>query len=448
MTPAEIFAKHGLHNAADLARAAETAGLSYSIAAALAEKESGGRNIYGHDAGGVLSTKRGPVTLEGIVYPRGGDIPVTYENFTQHFLPAVLGGAVSNGVGPLQITYPGYFTQRPSYPWWDPYMSAVVGYTDFVTYLKGGQDVAAIEAAGSRYNSGSYTKAARTYGADLATLVAKWDTWLKASTPEGPMTDQQYTKAMSTLGNVTPNTRKKALAVLRHCQETLGRAPGVLWGSGSSSEHVSGRAIDFMVTQHGMGVDTEMGNVIAEFVLAHGLDWGLGWVIWRQRIYPASGTYLENPKGGWRTMEDRGSTTQNHMDHPHVYFETDTYSNGASVVPDQENAVTPQQHEQLMGELRGINQRLTYLHDLFTPGEEKVKFDGQTFRQLRSIEELVTALRDQSTGAASEDDAAHELEHDAFQDEIRVLQEGLAALQVSFNDLLARRAATTTTQEN
>jgi hypothetical protein len=136
------------------------------------------------------------------------------------------------------------------------------------------------------------------------------------------------------------------------------------------------------------------------------------------------------------------------MDHPHVYFATDTYNNGASVVPDQENAVTPQQHEQLMGELRGISQKLTYLHDLFTPGEEKVKFDGQTFRQLRSIEELVTALRDQSTGAASEDDAAHELEHDAFQDEIRVLQEGLAALQVSFNDLLARRAATTTTQEN
>lgn len=341
MTPAEIFAKHGLHNAADLARAAETAGLSYSIAAALAEKESGGRNIYGHDAGGVLSTKRGPVTLEGIVYPRGGDIPVTYENFTQHFLPAVLGGAVSNGVGPLQITYPGYFTQRPSYPWWDPYMSAVVGYTDFVTYLKGGQDAAAIEAAGSRYNSGSYTKVARTYGADLATLVAKWDTWLKASTPEEPMTDQQYTKAMSTLGNVTPNTRKKALAVLRHCQETLGRAPGVLWGFGSSSEHVSGRAIDFMVTQHGMGVDTEMGNVIAEFVLAHGLDWGLGWVIWRQRIYPASGTYLENPNGGWRTMEDRGSTTQNHMDHPHVYFATDTYSNGASVVPDPSKPALP-----------------------------------------------------------------------------------------------------------
>ena len=60
----------------------------------------------------------------------------------------------------------------------------------------------------------------------------------------------------------------------------------------------------------------------------------------------------------------------------------------------------------------------------------------------------MTALRDQSTGVASEDDAAHELEHDAFQDEIRVLQEGLAALQVSLSDLLARRAATTTTQEN
>ena len=69
MTPAEIFAKHGLHNAADLARAAETAGLSYSIAAALAEKESGGRNIYGHDAGEFSAPRGAPSRWRGSSTP-------------------------------------------------------------------------------------------------------------------------------------------------------------------------------------------------------------------------------------------------------------------------------------------------------------------------------------------------------------------------------------------
>ena len=445
MTVVDVFAKHGLRNAEALVRAADDVGLQLHIAAALAEKESGGRNIYGHDAGGALSTKTGPVSIGGETYPRGGDIPVTEANFTEYFLPAVLAGKISNGVGPLQITYPGYFKQRPDYPWWDPYKSALVGYTDFLGYLKGATTPAAIKTAGSRYNSGSYTKTAGTYGEALATLAAKWDTWLKSSTTEDSMPDPRFTKALSTLGNVTPNTRKKALAVLQHCQDTLGRTPGVLWGMGSSSEHASGRALDFMISQHGMGIDTEMGDAIAEFVLAHGVDWGLGWVIWRQRIFPPKGTFVQNPKGGWRRMEDRGSSTQNHMDHPHVYFAFDKYSNGHSTEPDQETDMTPQQFEQMMGKFHEISEKLTFLHDLFTPGIESVKYDGETYRQLRSINETLVQVRDGFAAEYEEDEAEDTAAHDNFGKEIQALQDGLEQLRGALSDLLARRNTPATT---
>ena len=58
-----VLEKHGLANASAIVRAAESAGLELHIAAALAEQESGGQNIYGHDAGGVLSTLQGPVIM-------------------------------------------------------------------------------------------------------------------------------------------------------------------------------------------------------------------------------------------------------------------------------------------------------------------------------------------------------------------------------------------------
>jgi hypothetical protein len=38
----------------------------------------------------------------------------------------------------------------------------------------------------------------------------------------------------------------------------------------------------------------------------------LMYVIWKQRIWDT------RSGGGWRQMEDRGSVTANHFDHPHV----------------------------------------------------------------------------------------------------------------------------------
>lgn len=69
-----------------------------------------------------------------------------------------------------------------------------------------------------------------------------------------------------------------------------------------------GRAADFMVYS-----DTVKGDALAQYVSDNAARLGVEYVIWRQRIYiVASGT--------WQGMEDRGSPTANHMDHPHVAF--------------------------------------------------------------------------------------------------------------------------------
>jgi hypothetical protein len=57
--------------------------------------------------------------------------------------------------------------------------------------------------------------------------------------------------------------------------------------------------------------DNALGDLHAEFALAHQAEFGIWYVIWRQRY---------NDGSGWDPMEDRGSITQNHYDHVHVSF--------------------------------------------------------------------------------------------------------------------------------
>lgn len=70
------------------------------------------------------------------------------------------------------------------------------------------------------------------------------------------------------------------------------------------SDHPLGLALDFMVSP-------EVGDALAEYVVAHREEFGVTYVIWEQRI---------NSGNGWSLMEDRGSPTANHMDHVHVSF--------------------------------------------------------------------------------------------------------------------------------
>lgn len=73
-------------------------------------------------------------------------------------------------------------------------------------------------------------------------------------------------------------------------------------------EHSTGRALDVMTYS-----DTRKGYAVKDYVMANASNFGLKWMIWQQRMwYP----------GGRNTgMENRGSPTQNHMDHVHIFID-------------------------------------------------------------------------------------------------------------------------------
>jgi hypothetical protein len=75
------------------------------------------------------------------------------------------------------------------------------------------------------------------------------------------------------------------------------------------------RAIDTLVSDAYGQVpsdDNALGDAHAEFALANQAEFGIWYVIWRQRY---------NDGAGWDPMEDRGSITQNHYDHVHISFD-------------------------------------------------------------------------------------------------------------------------------
>lgn len=70
--------------------------------------------------------------------------------------------------------------------------------------------------------------------------------------------------------------------------------------------HAQGRALDVMVSG-------DYGWQVAEWARANAGDLGISEVIYSQKIWT-----VERSSEGWRSMEDRGSTTANHYDHVHV----------------------------------------------------------------------------------------------------------------------------------
>lgn len=78
-------------------------------------------------------------------------------------------------------------------------------------------------------------------------------------------------------------------------------------GRSGGGEHGEGRALDIMTR------DVQLGTAIAIFMREHAAELGISQVIWRQHIWT-----VQMAGGGWRPMDDRGSSTANHMDHVHV----------------------------------------------------------------------------------------------------------------------------------
>lgn len=161
-----IAKQAGLWNVDAAAAACRAVGLPFFAACALLEKESSGKNIYGHDAGGINNVR--------------GELRVTDVNFLA-FLVKVMNGGTSNGVGPCQITYAGalknghrdggFFRQmseqglRP----WVPEDNMRFGFGLLKGYY---DDTRSWVDAGTKFNG------ARTYGLDLDRRVQEWKTRL------------------------------------------------------------------------------------------------------------------------------------------------------------------------------------------------------------------------------------------------------------------------------
>ncbi|MDN5760225.1 MAG: peptidoglycan-binding protein, partial [Tomitella sp.] len=93
----------------------------------------------------------------------------------------------------------------------------------------------------------------------------------------------------------------------------------VMWGyNQGGQEHGTGRAIDFMIRN-----SPSVGDEVAAYLWANRERFGLIHLIWRQRIRST-----QVSPGVWRHMADRGSPTENHMDHVHAFFDGRAVSGG------------------------------------------------------------------------------------------------------------------------
>lgn len=105
---------------------------------------------------------------------------------------------------------------------------------------------------------------------------------------------------------------------LQDIAKLMGRIILRLWPKGVSSiggyrppdgynEHSTGRALDVMIR------DPKTGTNIKDFSMANSKNYPVNWTIWQQKMwYP--------PDGRSEGMPDRGSPTQNHMDHDHIFY--------------------------------------------------------------------------------------------------------------------------------
>ena len=85
--------------------------------------------------------------------------------------------------------------------------------------------------------------------------------------------------------------------------------------SAYSSDHPSGRAIDIMIPSYKTSTGKKLGDTIALYLQKNHKKLHIHYLIWRQRSWNVE---RDTATTAWKKMENRGSDTQNHMDHVHV----------------------------------------------------------------------------------------------------------------------------------
>jgi hypothetical protein len=124
------------------------------------------------------------------------------------------------------------------------------------------------------------------------------------------------------IGNVdTTGMQVDTMAVAQTVAQMF---PGVTIGGYRApdgfNEHSSGEAADIMV-----GNNRDLGNQVASWALANAAMFGVEYVLWQQTQW--------NPDGSHSPMGDRGSPTQNHMDHVHIRTAGGGFMQGAGPGP-------------------------------------------------------------------------------------------------------------------
>lgn len=170
---------------------------------------------------------------------------------------------------------------------------------------RGGPTTPTTPTTSTTPSSTSTTSDTPTSTPEPTSTTPETSTQVPTTTQPPPSTTEPTTPPPQTCSTVLAGTRPHVAKVGNHIKQRFGvdtvggRAPRP--GGG---DHPAGLALDFMV-------DTATGNNLAAYVLAHQDQFGVKYVIWRQRI---------NMGSGWSMMEDRGGPTANHYDHVHVSF--------------------------------------------------------------------------------------------------------------------------------
>lgn len=151
----QIARDYGLANVPSAAKACREAGIPFYVACALLEKESGGNNVWGNDPGGMFSELP-------------SDFRVTESTFRIFEYYVVMLGRQSNGVGPTQITWRGFFedAKKKGLALWHPYDNMIYGFGLLALYRA--QEGTTWEDAGTKYNG------SKAYGKDFAEKVRAW----------------------------------------------------------------------------------------------------------------------------------------------------------------------------------------------------------------------------------------------------------------------------------
>lgn len=163
--------------------------------------------------------------------------------------------------------------------------------------------VAALAAGKAPEQPDGGTPAASTVpdGGTPATVPAAAQAPTPEATPVPPLTGGRWN-----LGPVAPQTA--ALAVELGERFDVAEIGGYRADAVDSGGHPAGLAIDLMT-----GEDQAKGDAIVTYAMDNVERLSIDYIIWRQHIW-----FARSPDQGWQPMEDRGSPTANHMDHPHI----------------------------------------------------------------------------------------------------------------------------------